>query len=168
MWPPLWRPFSAGNKLCADGFLRSRHDAAIEIISLRQQVAVLKRKQPRPKLNTFDRLFWTTCAVCGPGWPRSSSPLSQRPWSAGIAPVSALLEVAIPAMLQPTEITGEIRVQLRRLVEEDPDWGAPNIRGKLRKLGLEVFERTVAQYLRGVQLRGVCRQALAGFAPESP
>ncbi|MCL5742665.1 MAG: hypothetical protein M1541_01870 [Acidobacteria bacterium] len=39
---------------------RSRHETAIEIFSLRQQVAVLKRKRPRPKLNTFDRLFWTT------------------------------------------------------------------------------------------------------------
>jgi hypothetical protein len=41
-------------------FFRSRSDLALEILALRQQVAVLKRKQPRPKLNSFDRLFWTT------------------------------------------------------------------------------------------------------------
>ena len=41
-------------------FFRSRRDPAIEILALRQQVAVLKRKRPPPKLNTFDRLFWTT------------------------------------------------------------------------------------------------------------
>ena len=41
-------------------FFRSRHDSAIEILALRQQVAVLKHKRPRPNLNSFDRLFWTT------------------------------------------------------------------------------------------------------------
>jgi len=29
-------------------FLRSRSDTALEVLALRQQVAVLKRKRPRP------------------------------------------------------------------------------------------------------------------------
>ena len=37
----------------------TRADAALEILALRQQVAVLKRKWPRPPLNACDRLFWT-------------------------------------------------------------------------------------------------------------
>jgi hypothetical protein len=41
-------------------FCRSRSDTALEVLALRQQVAVLKRKRPRPKLNSWDRLFWTT------------------------------------------------------------------------------------------------------------
>jgi putative transposase len=40
-------------------FFSSRRDAAIEILALRQQLAVFKRKHPRPKLSSFDRLFWT-------------------------------------------------------------------------------------------------------------
>ena len=40
-------------------FFRSRSDAALEILALRQQVAVLKRRGPRPPLNACDRLFWT-------------------------------------------------------------------------------------------------------------
>ena len=39
-------------------FVRSRADIALEVLALRQQVAVLKRKRPRPPLNTGDRLFW--------------------------------------------------------------------------------------------------------------
>jgi hypothetical protein len=54
-------------------FFRSRYDTAIEILALRQQVAVLKRKRPRPKLNTFDRLFWTTLIRVWPRWATSSS-----------------------------------------------------------------------------------------------
>lgn len=38
-------------------FFRSRSDTALEVLALRQQVAVLKRKRPRPKLNSWDRLF---------------------------------------------------------------------------------------------------------------
>lgn len=41
-------------------FFRSRSDAALEIIALRQQVAVLMRKRSRPTLNSLARLFWTT------------------------------------------------------------------------------------------------------------
>jgi hypothetical protein len=40
-------------------FLRSRTDTAMEAIALRQQLAVLKRKRPRPPLRSLDRLFWT-------------------------------------------------------------------------------------------------------------
>ena len=40
-------------------FFRTRQDNAIEILALRQQLAVLKRKRPRPRLNSLDRLFWT-------------------------------------------------------------------------------------------------------------
>src|SRR3954469_5367834 len=39
-------------------FLIARHRLAVEAVALRQQLAVYKHKQPRPKLNRFDRLFW--------------------------------------------------------------------------------------------------------------
>jgi hypothetical protein len=39
-------------------FFRSRQDTALEILALRQQVAVLKRKRPRPRLGRLGRLFW--------------------------------------------------------------------------------------------------------------
>jgi hypothetical protein len=41
-------------------FFRSRGDTALEVLALRQQVAVLKRKRPRPTLNSIGRFFWTT------------------------------------------------------------------------------------------------------------
>ena len=45
-------------------FFRSRSDTALEVLALRQQVAVLKRKRPRPILNRLDRLFWTGLRRC--------------------------------------------------------------------------------------------------------
>src|SRR3984893_18077729 len=49
-------------------FFSARADLALEVLALRQQVAVLKRKRPRPTLNRFDRLFWTTLRGCWPRW----------------------------------------------------------------------------------------------------
>jgi putative transposase len=49
-------------------FLRSRSDTALEVLALRQQIAVLKRKQPRPRLNYWDRVFWTTLRQCWSRW----------------------------------------------------------------------------------------------------
>ena len=48
-------------------WFRSRVDASLEILALRQQVAVLKSKRPRPSLNGLDRFFWTTLRHL---WPR--------------------------------------------------------------------------------------------------
>ena len=39
-------------------FFRSRHDLGLELVALRQRVGVLKRKNPRPQLSPWDRLFW--------------------------------------------------------------------------------------------------------------
>ena len=39
-------------------FFRSRSETALEILALRQQIVMLKRKRPRPRLNQLDRLFW--------------------------------------------------------------------------------------------------------------
>jgi hypothetical protein len=40
----------------------------LEVLALRQQLAVLKRKRPRPALNSLDRLFWTGLRWLWPRW----------------------------------------------------------------------------------------------------
>jgi hypothetical protein len=51
------------------GYLRAlllpRHHLAVEIAALRQQLAVFKRKQPRPQMRKLDRLFGSFSAVAG-------------------------------------------------------------------------------------------------------
>ncbi len=49
-------------------FLATRHHAAMETAALRQQLAVYKRKQSRPKLNRFDRLFWVMFRILWNNW----------------------------------------------------------------------------------------------------
>ena len=136
-------------------FFRSRSDTALEILALRQQVAVLKRKRPRPKLNSVDRLFWTALRQCWSrwtdvlvlvkpdtvvGWHRAGFRLYWR-WRSR------------PRGSRP-KITVEIRVLIQRLAQENQGWGAPKIHGELQQLGFVVSERSVARYLRRIRRRG--------------
>ena len=50
--------------------LMCRADLALESLALRQQVAVLQRRRPRPKLSRMDRLFWTALRSV---WQRAES-----------------------------------------------------------------------------------------------
>jgi putative transposase len=49
-------------------FFLSHHKLALEAAALRQQLTVFKRKQPRPKLNRLDRLFWIVLRRLWSGW----------------------------------------------------------------------------------------------------
>ena len=48
----------------------------------------------------------------------------------------------------------EVGNLIRRLAQENPEWGAPRIHGELHKWGFAVSERTVARHLRRVRRRG--------------
>src|SRR5262249_31107877 len=128
---------------------------ALEVLALRQQLAVFKRKCPRPKLNRQDRFFWTTLRgfwsrwadaliIVQPatvvGWHRSGFRLYWR-WRSR------------PRGGRP-KITKGIRGLICDLSEENPDWGAPKVHGELQKLGFVVSERTISRYLRRLHRRG--------------
>jgi putative transposase len=53
-------------------FIQSRHDLGLEIVALRQQLIVLKRRTKRAHLRRSDRLFWV---LLRRAWPLWASPL---------------------------------------------------------------------------------------------
>jgi putative transposase len=106
-------------------FFRSRLDTSFEVLALRQQVAVLKRKRPRPALNRLDRFFWTTLRSMWPrwsdvlvivkperviGWHRAGFRLYWR-W------------LSRPRAGRP-KVSEEIRTLIRGMATENPGWGA--------------------------------------------
>ena len=48
--------------------LKSRQDLALENIALRQQLAILKHKCPRPRLTSGDRFFWILISRMWSDW----------------------------------------------------------------------------------------------------
>jgi putative transposase len=137
-------------------FVVFRTNLALEILALRQQVAVLKRKRPRPKLNCLDRLFWTllrrlwsrwaeVLLIVKPetvvGWHRAGFRLYWRWRSRG--PAGGRHRLAL-----------EVRELIQRMAQENTGWGAPKIHGELLKLGFVLSERSVSRYLRVFQRCG--------------
>ena len=139
-------------------YFRSRTDTALEVLALRQQVAVLKRKRPKPPLGPLDRLFW---AILRQTWARWKDVLVIVKPETVIAWHRAGFRIYWRWRSRPRggrpRITEEVRVLIRRIAHENPDWGAPSIHGELQKLGFVVSERTVARYLRRMQRRAVIR-----------
>src|SRR5882762_8011570 len=46
----------------------SRQNILLENLALRQQLAVLKRRHPRPKLSPLDKLFWALACQFWSAW----------------------------------------------------------------------------------------------------
>jgi len=147
-------------------FVRSRTDAALGVPALRQQLGVLKRKRSRPRLDASDRLFWVllqklwsrwaeALIIVNPdtvvGWHRAGFRLYWR-WRSRQRGGRQ-------------RISEEIRVLIRRLAQENPDWGAPKIHGELQTLGFAVSKRSVARYLRRIVRRGDPGKKWLAFLP---
>jgi hypothetical protein len=125
----------------------TRRSLALENLALRQQLALLKHRNPRPRLTDSDRLFWLVLSKTWNGW-RSA------------------LHVVNPATVVRWHRQGfryywrwksrrrgrpgvdaELRAMIRNMSRANPLWGAPRIHGELLKLGIEVSQATVSKYM---------------------
>jgi len=132
--------------------IRSRHEVALENLALRQQLATLKFSGSRPRLSDSDRLFWVVLS---------------RLWSKW----TNVVHIVQPATVirwhrrgfryywrwksrprRRPRIDTETRQLVRKMCLANPLWGAPRIHGELLKLGLNVSEATVSNYM--VRRRG--------------
>ena len=141
--------------------LRPQQELALENLVLRQQLAVLKYRHPRPRLTDADRLFWVVLSRLWPGW-RDSLHVVQA-------------ETVVRWHRQGfryywrwksrrcgrPKIDPEIKGLIRRMCLANPLWGAPRIHGELLKLGIDVSEATVSKYM--VRRRGPPSQTWRTF-----
>jgi hypothetical protein len=130
-------------------FAISRHHLALEAVALRQQLAVYKRKQSRPKLPRSDRLFWVLLRQFWKNW--SKALVLVKPDSRRLASgrIPLVLEMALTrAVNRRPKMPEEARHLIRRMKRENPTWGAPRIHGELLLLGFDISEPTVSRYLQ--------------------
>jgi putative transposase len=145
-------------------FWCSRGATALEVLALRQQLAVLKRKRPRPALRGWDRIFWTSLRRWCPRWTEVLvivQPETVVAWHR--AGFRRYWRWRSQTRGGRPRIDSETRALIRRMARENPDWGAPRVHGELLKLGLTVSERSVARYLRARQRRGDPKQRWLAF-----
>ena len=131
------------------GLFRSRARLEVEILTLRYQLNIFRRRSPkRPILNNIDRLVFAGLYRLAPSmlgalaivrpktvirWHRAGFRLywrwkSRRRCGRPIVPL-------------------EVRHLIRRMSVDNPLWGAPRIHGELLKLGIDVGQTSVAKYM---------------------
>src|SRR3970040_428490 len=130
------------------GLFRSRASLEAEILLLRHQLNVLRRKSPqRMAFTDVDRLVFAKLYHLAPGvlnalivkpetvirWHRAGfcAYWRRRPGPRGGRPQTPL----------------EIRRLIRDVSLANPLWGAPRIHGELLKLGIDIGQTTVAKYM---------------------
>ena len=141
--------------------IRNQRELALENLALRQQLATLKFRGPRPNLTDSDRMFWIVLS---------------RFWSKW----TSVVHIVQPATVirwhrqgfryywrwksRPRgrpRINSETRQLVRKMSLANPLWGAPRIHGELLKLGIDISEATVSKYL--VRRRGPPSQNWRAF-----
>ena len=131
--------------------LRSRHSLLLENLALRQQLAVLKRRHPRPKLNLSDKLFWLLVRRCWSGWKQALlvvAPETVVRWHrAGFRWYWRMISKTRKPIGR-RQTPKEVRDLIFQMMAENPSWGAPRIHGELLMLGFDVSERTISRWMK--------------------
>src|ERR1041384_7230779 len=127
----------------------SRGAIALENLVLRQQLAVVKRHCPRPRLRKGDRLFWVCLSMTWKNWrqaliiakPETVVRWHRKGFRLFWSRISRRKGIGRP------EASRAIRDLIRKMVAANPLWGAPRIHGELLKLGIAISERTVSRLI---------------------
>jgi putative transposase len=130
-------------------FLMDRADLAIENTALRQQLAVLKDKHPRPRLRSSDRAYWTALRSTWSRWAHALilvKPDTVVRWHRMGFRLYWRWKSRSRRIGRP-KVSAEIRQLIRKMALDNVTWGAPRIHAELLKLGFDVDERTVSRYI---------------------
>ena len=129
--------------------LAGHKQIALENAALRQQLGILKREQPRPKLHYRDRLFWLVLMKIWKKWrtalvivqPATVVSWQRRRFRQYWWKLSHKKGPGRP------QVAAEVRKLVRTMAAANVSWGAPRVHSELLKLGFEVSERTVSRLM---------------------
>jgi hypothetical protein len=127
--------------------LRPQRELALENLVLRQQLAILKHRHPRPRLTDADRLFWVVLSRIWSGW-RGGLHIVQPETVVRWHRQSFRYYWRWKSRSRGRpKLAPEIRQLIRQMCQANPLWGAPRIHGELLKLGIDISEATVSKYM---------------------
>src|SRR5271163_4731885 len=129
----------------------SRGELVLENLALRQQLAVRKRRHPRPRLAFVDKLFWLAASRFWSAWKQALIVVTPETVVRWHRTGFRLYWKVISEVRKPTgrrQTSKEMRDLIFRMVVENPTWGAPRIHGELVMLGFDLSERTVSRWMR--------------------
>jgi len=127
----------------------------LENLALRQQLAIMKQKNKRPKISIWDRFFWVSLSIIWKDWksvlivvqPETVIRWHRKGFKLFWAYKSRKKGAGRPS-LDP-----EITARIKNMAKPNPRWGVPRIHGEQLKLGYNVHERTVSKIIKRFRLR---------------
>jgi hypothetical protein len=128
---------------------RSHFGLEVEVLVLRQQLAIYQRSVPRPRLCARDRLFWCWLSRLWSRWrealyvvkPATVSAWRRRKLRDYWARLSAKRGPGRPPVAK------EIQDLIRQMSKANVTWGSPRIKSELRMVGIEVAKSTIERYM---------------------
>src|SRR6266576_915411 len=132
----------------------TRRMLLLENLALRQQLAALKRRDARPRLAVFDKLFWVMARRFWSGWKQALivvNPETVVQWHRAGFRLYWKLISKVRRPIGRRQTPKEVRELIFRMVAENPTWGAPRIHGELLMLGFDVSERTISRWMKRAQ-----------------
>jgi transposase InsO family protein len=131
------------------GLLQSRVSLEVEILALRHQLNVLRRKSPKkPTFTIIDRLVFAGLYGLAPGMLDALAivePQTVTRWHRAGFRAYCCWKSKPRGGRPKTPL--EIRHLIRDMSLANPLWGAPRIHGELLKLGIDVGQTSVAKYM---------------------
>ncbi len=118
---------------------------------LRQQLAVLKRRHPRPSIGPLDKLFWVVVRRFWSGWKQALmvvTPETVVRWHRTGSRMYRRLISRVRTQVGRRPTPKDVRELIFQMVAENPTWGAPRIHGELLMLGFELSERTISRWMK--------------------
>lgn len=130
---------------------RTQTELALENVALRQQLQVLNRRRPKPRMTPPNRFFWVILRHLWSGWRHALfivEPETVVRWHrAGFRQYwKWISRKSVSCGRKPT--SRELRDFIFQMVAENRTWGAPRIHGELKMLGFEISERTLLNWMR--------------------
>jgi transposase InsO family protein len=131
------------------GLFRSRSSLEAEILVLRHQLNILRRKSPkRPAFGSIDRLVFAGLYGLAPNVLSALAivrPETVIRWHR--AGLRSYWRWKSKSLGGGPKLSAEVRKLIRDISLANPLWGAPRIHGELLKLGIDVGQTSVGKYM---------------------